>query len=259
MALDHRLVRLHDADQGAAAGQGAARGDAARTRAEATPRATATACRSSRRRSDGCIFNQAFPATRRVRRPAAPEERRRPARRRLRATATTAAAGRADPRQPEEPRLPLRDAGRCDDRRSRTSRRRRTRPRSSTGTRSEADEGREPVPQGHHHRRRAAPGADRRSGPRRPTRSRTRWRPSSAKTQPDLHDGRLGSPREHHADPPDRRHARPGGQPEGRDHPAADQVELPRGPVGARVLHLDARRSQGPGRHRAADRRLRAT
>ncbi len=54
-------------------------------------------------------------------------------------------------------------------------------------------------------------------------------------------------------------HARPGGQPEGRDHPASDQVELPRGPVGARVLHLDARRAQGPGRHGAADGRLRAT
>ena len=52
-------------------------------------------------------------------------------------------------------------------------------------------------------------------------------------------------------------HARPGLQPEGRDHPAADQVQLPRGAVGGRVLHLDARCPQGPGRHRAADRGLR--
>ena len=36
----------------------------------------------------------------------------------------------------------------------------------------------------------------------------------------------------------------------------ADQGELPRRPVGARVLHLDPRRSQGPGRHGAQDRRL---
>ena len=33
--------------------------------------------------------------------------------------------------------------------------------------------------------------------------------------EPDLHDGQLGSPREHHADPPAGRHAWPGGQPEG--------------------------------------------
>ena len=45
--------------------------------------------------------------------------------------------------------------------------------------------------------------------------------------QPDLHDGRLGRLRKHEADPAGRRHAWSGGQPEGRDHPAADQVELP--------------------------------
>ena len=75
--------------------------------------------------------------------------------------------------------------------------------------------------------------------------------------QPDLHDGQLGCPRKHDAGPPDRRHAWSGGQPEGRDHPAADQGELPRGPVGAGVLHLHPRRPQGSGRHRAAYRRLR--
>ena len=75
-------------------------------------------------------------------------------------------------------------------------------------------------------------------------------------TQPDLHDGRLGCLRKHDADPSGRGHAWSGGQPEGRDHPAADQVELPRGPVRAGVLHLHARCPQGSGRHRAADRRL---
>ena len=45
-------------------------------------------------------------------------------------------------------------------------------------------------------------------------------------------------------------------QSEGRDHRAPDPVELHGGPVGPRVLHLDARRPQGPRRHRAAHGRL---
>src|SRR3712207_8934959 len=45
---------------------------------------------------------------------------------------------------------------------------------------------------------------------------------------PILHDGQLGRPRVVQADPPARRHARPHGQPEGRDHRAADQVQLHR-------------------------------
>ena len=77
------------------------------------------------------------------------------------------------------------------------------------------------------------------------------------KMQPDLHDGALGCARKHDAGPADRRHAWSGGQPEGRHHPAADQVELPRGPHGARVLHRHARCPQGSGRHRAADGGLR--
>ena len=40
------------------------------------------------------------------------------------------------------------------------------------------------------------------------------------------------------ADPPARRHARPDGESEGRDHRAPDQGQLHGGPVGARVLHL---------------------
>ena len=74
--------------------------------------------------------------------------------------------------------------------------------------------------------------------------------------QPDLHDGQLGRARLVQADPPAGRDARADGQPEGRDHRAADQGQLHGGPVGARVLHLHARRAQGPRRHRAAHRRL---
>ena len=51
-------------------------------------------------------------------------------------------------------------------------------------------------------------------------------------------------------------HARPDGQPEGRDHRAPDQGQLHGGPDGARVLHLDPRRPQGPRGHRPAHRRL---
>ena len=40
--------------------------------------------------------------------------------------------------------------------------------------------------------------------------------------------------------------------PRGRHHPAADQGQLPRGPVRAGVLHLHPRCPQGSGRHRAA-------
>ena len=60
--------------------------------------------------------------------------------------------------------------------------------------------------------------------------------------QPDLHDGQLRRPWLVQADPPARRHARPDGQSEGRDHRAPDQGQLRRRPVGARVLHLDPRR-----------------
>ena len=74
--------------------------------------------------------------------------------------------------------------------------------------------------------------------------------------QPDLHDGRLGCLRKHDADPSGGGHAWSGGEPEGRHHPAADQGELPRGPVRAGVLHLHPRCPQGSGRHRAAHRRL---
>jgi DNA-directed RNA polymerase subunit beta' len=52
-------------------------------------------------------------------------------------------------------------------------------------------------------------------------------------------------------------HAWPDGQAVRRDHRDADHRELPRGSHGAAVLHLDARRAQGPRGHGAQDRQLR--
>ena len=118
-------------------------------------------------------------------------------------------------------------------------------------------EGRGPVQAGHHHRRRAPPEGDRDLDV-----GQLRGREGHGEVhvhhhlQPDRHDGRLRGPREQPADPPDRRHEGPGVQPAGRDDPPADQVLVPRGPVRARVLHLDPRRPQGSGRHRPAHRRL---
>ncbi len=74
--------------------------------------------------------------------------------------------------------------------------------------------------------------------------------------QPHLHDGGLGRPGLQAADPAAGRDARAHGEAVGRDHRDADHVELPRGAHGARVLHLDARRPQGAGRHRVEDGRL---
>ena len=68
-----------------------------------------------------------------------------------------------------------------------------------------------------------------------------------------------GRTRRHQADPPARRLARADVQSEGRDRRAAREVQLHRGPLGARVLHLHPRRPQGSRRHRPAHRRLRAT
>ena len=70
------------------------------------------------------------------------------------------------------------------------------------------------VPQGHHHRRRAPSGAHRDLDPG-DRRGQERHGGRLHAHEPDLHDGELGSPREHHADPAARGHARPGGQPEG--------------------------------------------
>ena len=89
-------------------------------------------------------------------------------------------------------------------------------------------QGREPVPPRHHHRRRAPPAG----GPHLDRRHRRGpegdgGRVQGAAVQPDRHDGRLGRPREHDPDAPDRRHARPRGQPSWRHDPAPDQEELP--------------------------------
>ena len=72
-----------------------------------------------------------------------------------------------------------------------------------------------------------------------------------------LHDGRLRRARLGGADPAAGRHARPDGEAGRLDHRDADHRELPRRPERAAVLHLDARRAQGPGRHRVEDRELR--
>ena len=102
-----------------------------------------------------------------------------------------------------------------------------------------------------------------RSGRRSPRRSPTRCSREMEElddrgppVQPGLHHGRLRRPRQQAADPPARRHARPDGQAVGRNHRDADHGELPRRAHRAAVLHLDARRPQGSGRHRAQDRRL---
>ena len=158
------------------------------------------------------------------------------------------------PRQPQEPRVPLRHQGGRDDRRR--GRHHASGEAEDPGRAREAcAEGRAAVPQGHHHGRRTPPGAHRDldAGDRR---GQGRDGGPVHEDQPDLHDGQLGRAREHHADPAAGGDARPRGQPEGGDHPPSDQVELPRGSVGPRVLHLDPRCAQGSGRHRAADGRL---
>ena len=73
----------------------------------------------------------------------------------------------------------------------------------------------------------------------------------------DLHDGQLGSTWIVQPDQAARRHARSDGESEGRDPRAPGEGELHGGPHGPRVLHLDARRAQGPRRHRPPHRRLR--
>ena len=69
----------------------------------------------------------------------------------------------------------------------------------------------------------------------------------------DLHDGAFRRARLAGANASARRHARTDGQAEWRDHREPDYLELQGRPLGARVLQLDARRAQGPCRHRAQD------
>ena len=117
------------------------------------------------------------------------------------------------------------------------------------------------VPGRRHHQRRALQQGGRHLGPcdrghRGRDVPRARGGRAAGGVQPDLHDGRLGGPGLEAADPAAGRHARAHGEAVGRDHRDADHVELPRGAHRARVLHLDARRPQGSGRHRAQDGRL---
>ena len=75
-------------------------------------------------------------------------------------------------------------------------------------------EGRAAVRPRHHHRRRAAPEGSRDLDRRHQPGDRgDAGRAEGRAVQPHRDDGRLGCPRKHHAGPPDRRHARPGGQP----------------------------------------------
>ncbi len=95
-----------------------------------------------------------------------------------------------------------------------------------SGYEARASQDRHPVRARPHHRGRTAPGTDR-DLDRRDGAARCGDGGQLLQDQPDLHDGPLRCPREHGADAPDRRHAWPGGEPEGRDHRPADQVELP--------------------------------
>ena len=124
------------------------------------------------------------------------------------------------------------------------------------------DQGRIAVSRRRHHQRRALQqgdrdlvGSDRRHRERDVQRDGgdRQGRPA---VQPGLHHGRLRRARIEAADPSAGRHARTDGEAVGRNHRDADHGELPRRPRGAALLHLDARRAQGSGRHGAQDGRL---
>ena len=146
---------------------------------------------------------------------------------------------RRDARRDEGSRLPLGDSRRRHDLDLR-----RRHPAAQAGDprrlRDQGRQGPEAVRARSHHRRRASSGAHRDldAGDRRGRQGDGSQLPED---EPDLHDGQLRRPRKHDAGAADRRYAWPRGQPEGRDHPAADQGELPRRPDRARVLHLDPR------------------
>ena len=165
---------------------------------------------------------------------------------------------RAGPRRVQGPRLPLRHPGGHHDlqERRRGPAGQAGDPRALRG-RGAGDPG--PVRRGPDHAGGAPPGrhgqVERRD--RRGRRGDDREHRDQRQAELDLHDGLVGRPWLVQADPPAGGHARPDGQPEGRDHRASREGELHGGPGRHRVLHLDARRPQGPGRHRAAHRRLR--
>ena len=121
------------------------------------------------------------------------------------------------------------------------------------------------LPQGRDHRRRALQPGDRHLDQRhQPDRGPDVREPlqGGRGLQPHLHDGGLGREGLQGADPAAGGYARPDGQapeeddrPDGRDHRDPDHLQLQGGADGARVLHLDPRRQEGPCRHRLEDRR----
>ena len=77
------------------------------------------------------------------------------------------------------------------------------------------------------------------------------------KYNPDQYDGRLRRPRFDEPDPPACRYARPDGQHRPvRQSKCRSSANFREGLNNSGILHLRARRPQGPGRHRAAYRRL---
>ena len=165
------------------------------------------------------------------------------------------AAGLPGARRLQGPRLPLRQPGR--DHGLQEQRRLAAREGGNPRALREGD-GSDPGPVRRrlHHRRGAPRGGHRALEP-----GHRRGRPGDGgqprRAEPDLHDGQLGRPRIVQTDPPAGRDARPDGQPERRDHRAADQGQLHGGPLGPGVLHLHPRRPKGARRHGAAHGRLR--
>ena len=159
----------------------------------------------------------------------------------------------AGARRLQGPRLPLRHAGRHHDLQERRGRAavqagdpqqvRGARRQPAGAVRGRPDHAGGAPPGGH----RSVERGDRR-GRRRDDREHREDRPAEL----HLHDGQLRRPWLVQADPPARRHARPDGQPEGRDHRAAREGELHGRPRRDRVLHLHPRRPQGPRGHGAA-------
>ena len=137
-----------------------------------------------------------------------------------------------DARQPEEPRLPLRDAVGPVDRHRRPGHPEREGDARRRGARR-GDQGRAAVPRGRDHQRRALQQGDRhlvgrhREDRRRDVHRDGRDGQRGPELQRGLHHGRLRRPRIEAADPPAGRHARPDGEAVGRDHRDADHVELP--------------------------------
>ncbi len=139
---------------------------------------------------------------------------------------------RRDARQPEEPRVHLRDALGPVDRHRRpdhSGQEGRVRP----GRSRRGDQGRGSVPGRRHHQRRALQQGHRhlvgghRTGGRRDVRRDGGPRPERAQLQPGVHHGRLRRARQQAADPAAGRHARPDGEAVGRNHRDAHHVELP--------------------------------